>query len=112
MNIMGKQITVSDVLYDSLNEIAKRKRKKVDDIAEQILNNAVSEENINVNQLKKLEKAKIRLRGLKANLTELQDNPIDEKEVDFLSELAKSSMDDQQRATRVYEEMTEKRQGS
>jgi len=88
MNIMGKQITVSDVLYDSLNEIAKRKRKKVDDIAEQILNNAVSEENININQRMKLEKAKTRLRKLKANLTELQNNLIDEEEADFLSKLS------------------------
>ncbi len=62
--------------------------------------------------VKKLEKAKTRLRGLKANLAELQNNPIDEEEADFLSELAKSSADDQQRATQAYEEMTEKRQGS
>ncbi len=109
---MSKQIMVSDVLFDSLNEIAKRKRQKVDDIAEQILNNAISGENININQHKKLEKAKTRLRKLKANLTELQNNPIDEEETDFLSELAKSSADDQQRATQAYEEMTEKRQGS
>jgi hypothetical protein len=108
---MGKQITVPDVLYDSLNEIAKRKRKKVDDIAEQFLNNAISEENINTNPRMKLEKAKTRLRrAWKTNL--LQDNPIDEEEVDFLSELAKSSVDDQQRATQAYEEVTKKRQGS
>lgn len=105
---MGKQITVSDVLYDSLNEIAKRKQKKVDDIAEQILSNAVFEENINTNQHKKLEKAKTRLRTLKANLAELQNNPIDEEEADFLSELAKSSADKQRLATQAYEEMTEK----
>jgi len=38
-------------------------------------------------------------------LTELQNNSIDEEEADFLSELAKSSANDQLRAAQVYEEM-------
>ncbi len=102
---MTKHITVSDTLYATLNKVARRKRKTVDVVVEQFLNAAISEESARMTQQTQLAKAKVRLRKtLKVTLPSSQIAPIDDEEVDLLSELAQAGESGQQRALQAYED--------
>jgi len=104
---MAKQITVSDTLYATLNEVAQRKRKTVNAVVEHLLSAAISEESARMTQQTRLAKAKARLRKtLKATLSECQIAQIDDEEVEFLSQLARAGESSQQCALEAYEEWT------
>jgi hypothetical protein len=108
---MAKQITVSDTLYVTLNEVARRKRKTVDAVVEQFLNTAISEESACMTQRTELAKAKVRLRKTwKATMEGSKTAQIDDEEVEFLSDLARTGENGQQRALQAYEEWTETKQ--
>ena len=108
---MTKHITVSETLYATLSEMARRKRKTVNAVAEQFLSTAIAEERARMAQQAQLAKAKARLRKtLRATLSGSQTAPIDDEEVKFLSELVGAGKSGQQRALQAYEEWTETKQ--
>jgi hypothetical protein len=109
---MARQIAVSDTLYATLNEVAQRKRKTVNAVAEQFLSAALSEESARITQRTQLAKAKARLRRtLKATRSGSPTVPIDEEEVEFLSELTRAGESGQQQALQAYEANTNASEG-